>query len=547
MKMWNSGGSNDLGGDYVTRRILAMLLTILLFTSIMPSVAGAADTPAKKPAVGGVLNLGLEQEPNSFNPLFINNAAAAAIVDQVYAGLISYTRALDPVPNLAEKWLVPIDGLSWTFTLRKGILFHDGTEMTAEDVAFTYQTIMDPAYTGSRKANVQPIKAITVVDRYAVKFDLKEPLASLDAFLSVQILSKKQFAGVAVKEMATHPASLKPVGAGPYKFVEYKPGSHVTLERNAAWFRSKELDGAPFIATVKYKVYKDWTAMYQAFSAGEVDLMRLESADATTKIRAENAQFSYERNGWGYLTLNLSKPQFADKRVRQALTYGIDRRYLVKRLLNARGVVPAGPISRYSWLYDRDLTPFPYDAVKAMELLEQAGYRMGTKGYYEKDGKPLRVTLSYVDGPLSSEIAKFSRLYWNLIGVDVELKVRDAAALSADMARGDFDVTFSGYNMGLDYDLFALFHSSQAGGTNRSRYRSPEADKLLETGRKEFHPTKRTEAFVKLQQLLREDAPVIFLYANWYTDWVSKKVKGGVYNMPGTGVTDIFRWWINEQ
>ncbi|HYF81335.1 MAG TPA: ABC transporter substrate-binding protein, partial [Symbiobacteriaceae bacterium] len=281
---------------------------------------------------------------------------------------------------------------------------------------------------------------------------------------------------------------------------------------------------------------------------GQIDELTLESNQVTDQIRKKNVAVEYDRNGWGYFTLNTEGPHLSNKLVRQALTHAMDRGLITRKLFGPLAKVPVGPIPSVSWAYDQNLKPLSHDSVKAIELLEEAGYKLNGRGIYEKDGEPLSLRLGITDSPVLRNIASYVFVQYALIGIQVIIEPKSFAELQTDMAAGDFDMVYTGFSLSLDPDsLYALFHSSQFGAFNRSRYSNARVDELLEAGRREADPAKRKEIYAGVQQQLIEDAPVILLVSQHYTDWVSKKVKGGVRNFPGSGASDYHLWWIFEQ
>jgi peptide/nickel transport system substrate-binding protein len=534
----------------VARRLLAWMLGLLMLINVLPQIAAAADAPAKTPAVGGQLRLSLEDDPENFNPLIAPSAYADEVNSLIFSTLVDYNDRWEPQPNLAESWAASADGLTLTIALRKGVKFHDGTELTADDVAYTYQTILDPAYTGPWTSTRSFIKAISASDRYTVKVDLKEPQANVFSYLHIPIVSKRQFAGVAVKDLEKASASPKPIGTGPYKLLSYKQASHVTLTRNANYFRSQELGGAPFISTITFTIVTHSDMALAMFENGELDVLSLEPKQETDAIHKNNFPVDYDRNGWGYVSLNTERPHLNDKLVRQALTHALDRRLMARRVYGPGATVPAGPIPAMSWAYHPELTPLEHDSIKAMDLLEQAGYALNEAGVYVKDGETLtlRLVVTRSDGP--QEIASYIQTQLEMIGVEVLVDALWFPDMLDAMVEGDFDMAFSGFSLSLDPDsLYLLFHSSQTGrgAFNHSRYSNPEVDALLQAGRRETDMTKRKEIYAEVQQILVEDAPIILIGSQHYRDWVSKKVKGGVRNFPGQGASDYHLWWMVEK
>ncbi|MDB4896985.1 MAG: oligopeptide transporter substrate-binding protein, partial [Firmicutes bacterium] len=510
----------------IQARKVSMGIGVLLTAAVMLSACGpkqGAQTPTPtpggtttpvsqgKPAVGGEINLLLTKDPDNFNPILSSTSYGAYIHTLVYAHLFEFNEKFEPTPYVAESWKASDDGLTWTIKIKQGIKFHDGNDLTADDVVFTLKSIMDKDYTGPRSSSVTSIKEITAPDKYTVKIDLKEQFAPILTDINYGILEKKLFEGTPVKDFDKNPATMKPVGAGPYKFVEYKRGQYITLERNDNWFMSKELGGAPFIQTLRWKVIPESATAEAALESGELDWMTPEAKDVANleaNFKAKLTPVDYERNGWGYMNFNVSRPQLADKRVRQALTYGLDRQSIITGVLDGRAVIPAGPIPSVSWAFDPSLKPAPYDKAKAKQLLEEAGYKMNAStGIYEKDGQPLKLTFYGTTGSSTIEgIAAIAKKSWKEIGVDLDVQLIDFNAMMDNFLKpGKFDISFAGFSLGLDPDQYTLFHSSQVTGFNRGRYNNPEIDKLLEAGRKESDPAKRKAIYADYQKRLMDD------------------------------------------
>jgi peptide/nickel transport system substrate-binding protein len=553
-------------------RKFTMLASVLVLAGMVLSACGPKQpagqanqggtapgtTPAPvssgKPAVGGEITLRLAKDPDSLNPILSSSSYGSDVHGLVYDGLFIFNEKWEPVPHLAESYKVSEDGLTWTIPLKKGVKFHNGTELTADDVVFTLSTVMDKDYTGPRASNVAAIKEVKAADSHTVVISLKEPYAPLLEDISLGIMSKKYMEGTTVADMDKHTSAFEPMGTGPYKMVEYKRGQYVTLKRNENWFAGQANGGAPFIETVRYKIIPEDATAQAAIEAGEIDALPTPDPKEVARIKTDFADkiamYDYERNGWGYMTLNNTRPHLDNKLVRQALTYGLNRQSVVDGLMDGLAVIPGGPIPPVSWAYDSSIKPFAYDKAKAKQLLEQAGYKMGANGIYEKDGQPLKLTFYGSSGSALIEgIASIARNNWKEIGVEIDVQLMDFNALTDNYLKpGKFDITFAGMSLSLDPDQTGLFHSTMVSGFNRGRYNNPKVDALLEQGTKESDPAKRKAIYSEYQKLFVEDAPVIFVYANKYTDFVSKRVKG-VFNFPGGGADTgyVWKWYVNEQ
>lgn len=558
-------------------RKVSFVLGLLLACSVALTACGpkqsagttGADRPgdkpaasAKKPAVGGEINLRLDKDPDNFNPILYSTAYGGYIVTQIYSSLFDFNEKWEPIPHVAESWSFSDDKLTMTIKLRQGVKFTDGAELTAEDVAFTLNTIKHPEYTGPRAASMKDVVSVEATDKYTVTIKLAKPFAPIFTNINYGILQKKLFDGTPVKDMDKHPVTMNPVGSGPYKLKEYVRGQYVILERNPDWFASKENGGAPFIQTVRFKVIPDNQTAVAALQNGEIDMLTPEATEVTNleqNFKDKLVAHNWDRNGFGYILLNTAKPPLDNKLVRQALTYGLDREAIIKGVLEGRGTVPPGPIPPVSWAYDSKAKALPYDPNKAKQLLEQAGYKMGANGIYEKDGKPLKLTFYGSSGSTTIEaIASIARNNYKQIGVDLEVQLMDFNAMMDNYVKpGKYDLSFGGFTLGLDPDShYSLFHSSSGkpdakgnvSGFNRSRYANPKVDALLEQARAEYDLAKRKQLYGEFQQIIIDEAPVIMVYANRYTDFTSARVKG-VVNYPGHGatVTYLYKWYINEQ
>ena len=549
----------------IRSRKTAAMMAMVLAASLVLSACGAKETGtpktgetpstntgAKKPAVGGELVMRMDKDPDNFNPILSSTSYGSMVYAQVYATLFEFNTKWEPTPYVAKEWSASPDGLTWTIKLNEGIKFHDGADLTADDVVFTLMSIKTEGYTGPRGASMKSVKNVTNPDKYTVVIELSEPFAPIFTNINYGILQKKLFEGTKVADMATHAVTMNPVGAGPYKFVEYKRGQYVLLERNENWHMSKQHGGAPFIKNLRMMVIPEAATAQAALENGELDLMTPEPMNVKNLLdnfKTKLAPVDYERNGWGYMTFNTTRPHLDNKLVRQALTYGLDRKSVIDAVMDGRAVVPAGPVPTVSWAYDSSIKPFPYDKAKAKQLIEQAGYTLNAQGIYEKPGVgPLKLTFYGSAGSTLIEgLSNIARNNWKEIGVDLTIEMMDFNAMMENHLKpGKFDVSFSGFSLGLDPDQFSLFHSTQVGGFNRGRYNSPEVDRLLEAGRKETDPAKRKAIYSDYQKILVDDAPVLLVYSNQYTDFVSTKLKG-VVNFPGVGASYIYRWYINEQ
>ncbi|BDG60903.1 peptide-binding protein [Caldinitratiruptor microaerophilus] len=556
------------------RRLVGAACTLLGLVLTLPACSRRVALPATstapparaaavgKPAFGGSVTLALEADPDSLNPLYSATAEGFYLTDLLFDGLTYINEKLEVAPRLARSWESSPDGTEWTFHLREDATFHDGQPVTAEDVVYTYRVLMDRGYTGPRAESVAPVRDVTAVDPHTVRFTLKEAYAPfLRTGTQIGILPRHLLAGVPVKELEKAPWGQEPVGSGPYRFVEWQPGQYIELEANEDWFLKKDGLG-PWIKTIRWQVIPDPDARVAALESGRVDAVYNVPGAQVARLKEEKKgtlrAYDWQRMGFGYIALNTSRPPLDDRRVRQALSYALDREAIVREVLHGMGVVPPGPIPPASWAYKPDAKGYAHDPQKAAELLVQAGYNRDAEGRLVKGGKPLVLKFYGSNaGPVIEGVAQQVRKDWGALGIQVDVELLDfATMMQTYVMPGNYDAAFSAFSLDADPDsLYALYHSSsgrpdaqgRVRGFNRSRYANPEVDRLLEEARRTADQEKRKALYARVQELVVEDAPHIWVYTNTRTDFTSARVKG-VVNTPGYGIALFpWRWYVEEE
>jgi len=485
------------------------------------------DDPAMWPMTGGIYNI---------------------LVNKVlYDTLIKYdSKDLHPVGNLAETWSVAPDGLSYTFNLRKNVKWHDGKPFTADDVAFTFGLWQNPDITYYLRGNVSNVTKAEAVDTYTAKITLKEPLVSLPVLLgyNMPMLPKHLLSGLTKEQLAKPTDFLnKPVGTGPFKFSKKQSGAFVQLDANADYW-----DGAPLLDSFVFKIVPDVDAQLAQARAGDLDLVILEPHQlqavkgASNLVVDEAIQVNHV-----YFEFNNTLPQFKDKVVRQALTYGLNRASIIKDLLGGTAELATGPISPVmSWAYNANVKQYPYDPDMGNKLLEDAGWKKGADGVRAKDGVRLAFKIQVDPNPTRQQIALLGKDNWAKLGVSAELEVmeynniltRARAKPPTHEANPNWLITPP------DPDL-STYYTSKAGG-NTSEYSNPEVDKLLVEGRKTVDQTARAAIYKKMQELIAEDAPIIYLYYPRELRALSTRVQGFAPVGYRDALTYAHKIWIKK-
>ena len=396
-----------------------------------------------------------------------------------------------------------------TFHIRPGVRFHDGHPLTAADVLFTYDTIMDESTKTVRRPAYEPVKRVEVVDESTVRVVYKEPFSPALESWGMGILPKHLLEG---KHINTASFNRDPIGTGPYRFDEWQTDEYIRLAANDSYF-----EGRPHLDTITYRIVPEPPLREQEFHVGEADLYGPEPYQRKRFVGNEGYE-TYQRlsNSYTYIGYNLRNPLFEDVRVRRALTHAINRQQIVEHVLYGHGVIATGHFRPQMWYYPPDVKPLAYDPGLSRKLLAEAGWEDSDgDGILDRDGRPFRFTLITNNGnQLRADVQILVQEQLKRIGIDVELTLYEwSVFLSEKIDTRNFDACVLGWAGGIDPDCYEIWHSSQVEkGFNFVGYVNPEADRLLELGRTEFDQSKRQAIYREFHCILNEDQPYTFLY-----------------------------------
>jgi peptide/nickel transport system substrate-binding protein len=560
------------------RKPLVAGLSALMIASLLVTACGKTATPTgdknptdtpKQPAVGGEMVYSAPADPDTFAPLWNVSAYGADITNKVYGdGLMRIGYDLKPEPALADGVpTISADQKTYTFKIKKGIKFSDGHDVTAEDFAFTYAILMDKDYDGPYGGTVDSVESVKVIDPYTIEFKTKDVFAPfLFSTASWYPIPKHIFGAVAVKDMKTSDLWKQPVGAGPWKFVDWKSGQYTLLERNTTFWETgkpgvKNGVNGPYLDKIRIKVIPESTTDMAALEAGELTYKGSVEPSFVDRLKTEQKDklnaYDWNRLGFGYQQFNNEAFPTNIKEVRQALSYGLNRETIIKGVMDNKATIPPGLIPPIHWTFDKTLVGYNYDPKRAEDLIVKAGFKKNAQGIYEKDGKPLKLKYVATKGSALIEgIALQSQKDWKAIGIETEIDLVDFnTLLDKHLKPGDFNISFSGQPFGVDphssFDLYnsANIHLDAKGfnsGSNRARYRNAEVDKLINEGKTTVDVAKRLEIYQKAQRLIVDDAPANWIYVNLFTDFAKKDLKG-VINWDGYGMSFSNQWYLMEK
>ena len=476
--------------------------------------------------------------------------------------IITRERAAELVPPTEHNPVV-------LFRLRKGILFHDGHEFDSGDVKFTYEAIMAPENLSPRVPDFEPVKAVEPLGRYAVKITYKrlfepgfgswtmgvlpEHLLNRDALRAEAIRAGRDPKDFSLRHSQFNRS---PIGSGPFQFDAWKTDQFIRLTRFDRYW-----EGAPNLREFLFRIIPDLLTAEVTFYAGTSDAYGAQPHQVE-RLRHDPRFQSFSRLGLGYTYIgyNMRRPIFQDVRVRKALGMAINVQEIIDYVLYGQAERTTGPYPKQTEFYDPTVEPLPYDPEGALTLLADAGWRRNAEGWLEKNGQPLAFTLITNSGnDVRKAVMVVAQNAWRRLGIKVEtLTMEWAVFINERVDKGDFDALILGWSMGLDADLYQIFHSSQTGHfqLNFVGYANPAADALMVRIRQEYNRERQVAMARRLHRLIAVDQPYTFLFVGKGLTLLDRKLVRMVEGADGTplyltivpdklgGITFHFNQWV---
>jgi peptide/nickel transport system substrate-binding protein len=511
----------------------------LLSTALVGLAAAIPGTALAAPVSGGTLTVNIGTEP----PVLVLIAHTAGAVVNVSAkiteGLLTYDFDFNPQPLLATEWKVSDDGLTYNFKLREGVKWHDGKDFTADDVAFSIQTLKEVHPRG--RATFAPVAAINVLGPYEVELKLSKPAPYLlKAFASSEspIVPKHLYEGTKVPE---NEWNLKPVGTGPFIFKEWQRGNYVLLEKNPNYWDP----GKPYLDQIIFRFITDPAASVAALEAGEILLTTTGTVPVTDIARLKaDPRFTFENRGFGYITsisrleFNFENKYLANPKVRQAIAYAIDRKFIVDTIYQGLAQPLDGPVNpALKEFFVADLPKYAPDPAKAEALLDEAGFPRGADGTRFS----LNIDPTNPAGPYK-QAAEYVAQALDKVGIKTTLRTQDFGAFVKRVYTDrDFDLALEGMSnlfdptVGIQRLYWSKNFKPGVPFSNGAKYESPETDRLLEAAAVEVDPKKRFELFAEFQKQVVTDLPALDLVAPDSFTIADKRVHDHTTGVEGFG------------
>jgi ABC-type transport system substrate-binding protein len=467
------------------------------------AACGTAGAPDRRTIVDSRDNY----DPRSLDPALSTDVPTGRAVAYIFDGLTAFTPEARVIPALAERWDVSPDGARYTFHLRQGVKFSDGTAVTARSVVASWQRALDPATKGGRAEPLQPIKGarefasgksksvagLSAPDDSTVVVQLEEPLGIFPKLLAMPV------AAVVPEKMSSD----RPVGTGPWKLVEWKHDDYLLFARNDNYWA-----GAPKGDSLRARIISEPSTAVAEFESGNVDVLLIPAGETQQWEEDESKRgmlMSVPALQLVYIGINTTRGPLKDARVRQAINLALDRALILKRLMSGRGRLAAGVIPPSLGGADTTRSPYPFDVARAKKLLAEAGFPSG-----------IDVELWVGSNPVYGRIAETAQAYLNQAGIRTKIVQRESAAAREAARNGQTDMILKDWYA--DYPdaenfLYPLLHGANKGvGGNVSFFQNAEFDRIVSTARREPDEARRNELYRQADSLAFNEAPMVFLY-----------------------------------
>ncbi|UCD71057.1 MAG: hypothetical protein JSW70_08640 [Syntrophobacterales bacterium] len=515
-------------------------LQILIAFALLLTPFLLYSTSAPRETYGDSLIIGDFIEPAFINPILTHSSISAALKRIVFDGLIKINDKMEPDPHLARSWENSPDGKTWVFQLKSDVKFHNGDELTAEDVKFTFDKIKDPSTNSPYFSVFENFKAVNVKNRYTVEIDLRNPLPSLPFYLDVGILPKRLLMG---KDLMMADFNYHPIGTGPFK-IESWSKDEIIMRAHEDHF-----GGRPHLNRVVVKFFDDQRVVWAELMKGTVDCVFLtysKNYDIIERIPDLNV-YSFLNPYYYMLAFNRENAIFTSRKVRQALNYAVDKETLLKKVLRGKGRLSSGTIYPQSWAYSKSIEPYPYDQKMASILLEEAGWQ-DTNGNHvlDKNGRELEFVLFIVDGDDVAEACALL-MQQQLLDTGIKMVVKPlpfSGMYERFLSTKKFDAALLSIISDDPDKNYAWWHSSQIDhGFNVFSYKNNKIDELLDKGRTTLDKEERKKIYRQFQMEIYDDPPGVFLFWRDYLIGVHRRFKG-VRISPAGILNHINEWHV---
>nr|MBO2472346.1 ABC transporter substrate-binding protein [Bacillota bacterium] len=504
----------------VSVRRLGLALSLVAALVLAAAPAALAQTPK----YGGVWYGSIANDPPTLDPAYAVTGVDGSLVALLYDGLVGFDTEGRVIPNLAKSWEISEDGRTYTFYLVDNAYFHNGDHFTAADVKYSFERVLHPATLSPRTwvldriagakefmaGEADEVTGIRIIDDYTIEITLEQPFAP---FLTMLGMPAAHIVNRRVIESYADPRTeyaFNPVGTGPFMLARYNPGDRIIFAANERYHQ-----GRPYLDGIQYRIINDAATRIAEFEAGNLHATAL-TTDALIRFQRDPRYRDYilTTNDLTlyFIGLNATRPPFDDYRVRQAVSWAVDRELLAETVVQYTRIPAQGPIPPGLDGYRPDLVGYGYDPAKARQLLAEAGYPNG-----------LTFEVHIANADVNVQLFEPIQLMMAEAGIHMEIVLRDLPSILQDTTRNALDAFYASWLA--DYPdaenfLYPLFHSDNFGaGGNRTSFSHPEVDRLIELAQAETDRDRRIQLYHQIEDLILEQAPRVFLF--YGQSWVA--------------------------
>lgn len=462
------------------------------------------------------LTFSISSSPIRINPILANDSASSEIADWLFNGLFKYDKDGNIALDLAKEYKF-LDDRTLLIKLRDDVLWHDGVKFSADDVIFTYNTIISPKIFTSITSTFKVVKSVKKIDKFTVKIEYNEPYFKaleiwMTGMLPYHILKDD-------KDLMTSKFNKTPIGTGSYKLKEFKTGADIELYANDKYF-----EGKPNIDKILYKFLPDPNTSFLMLKQNKLDLGGLSplqiDRQIDDKFKKDYKIFEKPSFAYTYLGFNLKNEKFKDIRVRKALSLAIDRKQMADILFFGHAQVCTGPFLPGTFAFNDEVGIPKQNIDEAKRLLKELGYDEKNRFSFEvvtNTGNPIRLNAAQI---MQYQLAK--------AGIDMKIRVMEwQAFLNTIVHPRNFEAIILGWSLSITPDAYSIWHSDNAriGGFNLVNYKNDEVDKLIKLGSKTVDRTKLSKIYKKIFKNITDDLPYLFLYIPNSITVVDSKIK----------------------
>lgn len=533
--------------------IVAILLGVVFASAVFWGRTVYLGATVALPKSGGEYTEGVVGQPLYINPLLSQTSDADADLTRViYSGLFTYNKEGKAIPDIAQDFNVSEDSKTYTVFLRQNVKWHDGEQLTAEDVIFTFKLLQDPSYKSPLRQLWQGVD-VSSSDDYTVVFTLKTPYFAFLDNLTVGILPRHVWETIAPEKFALAEYNLRPIGTGPYRFVDFQKDASGTilsysLQANESYYR-----GIPYISRFSFNFYPDEDALIAAYNKKEIAGMGSISAEKLGSIKSPKSMAVREMVVPRYFAAFFNQTHsaaLAFEEVRRALVKSVDRSEIISSVLGGKGTPLSSPLFPQMKEYTEIPASADFSLEEANRILDEAGWARGDDSIRAKAGTRLSFELVTADWPELKRNAEILAAQWQKVGAEVRVMAVPIVELQQNYIRTrEYDSILFGQAISFNPDLYSFWHSSNKRdpGLNLALFEDKDVDTLLDEIRQESSRDERIKKIRRVQEIIFAKNPAVFLYGPSYLHVSRSSVSGisAMYVSSGSQrLADVHTWYV---